>query len=412
MNSNEEVYTEPDEFSAEEPKEPNKTLILVLVIGLLILAISIVYIIARGSQVDDVVDETPAISAEEVANKKESRDAILGGILGDEPAELQNLLLDDLKSGVNDKFTKTHAYFVTHRFYDNGGDIYEIYNYVNSYPELAFLKEAESIYPEYFDLIKNNQLPKTYTDRGNLANMAYAEVLEKNGYGDTALLGTIANQYSKTALFLKLYATQDADRADMFSALAESILDKANLYALKARPKVAGIMDGMTDPTLYTAHDAMVGLNQYAASLRYLKANGITLPGVDHDTESAEVFAYTARLAQKEVTELVNFTALLDASTLYIAGNHDIIAVSKALEPIHTFDTAVTKPLPNGAIDRIIKAKNEVVAESVIDRKLDVYSKTNIVSLASSSPDFREWLFTNGWTDDDLNIELSVLGIQ
>ena len=120
-------------------------------------------------------------------------------LLGGDPKKLQNLFLEDIKNGKNDKFTKSAAYFITHRFFDNGGNIYEIYDYINAHPELAFLKEAEKIYPNIFDQIHKRTLPSIYVDRSYYAYLAYVEILNKHGYSDIAALGTAANQYAKLA---------------------------------------------------------------------------------------------------------------------------------------------------------------------------------------------------------------------
>ncbi len=418
MNPNDEssAYPEGSEKPGERAENHAKSILLVT-LGVIIL-VALVFItmknVTDSTPVtdEDILPEKAAESGQLAPDQKESRSAIIGGILTNNPEQLQNLLLEDIQSGVNNKFTKTHAYFVTHRFYDNGGDIYEIYNYVNSHPELAFLKEAESIYPEYFDLIAKGQLPKTFTDRGNMANMAYAEILDKKGYGDTALLGTIANQYAKIALFSKIYATKDAARADMFNNLADQLLVKSQAYALKMRPRVLAVVDGSADTTSYTPHEALVGLNQYASSLRYLTAHNIILTGVDHDKESADIFDYTARLARSQFIELINFTSLINASTLVIAGNRDTMAINEALESIINHNTAERKPFKNGALDRIINARTEVVRPDLIIRELDVYSKSNIVGLAVLSPDFREWLMKNGWQEEDFEIEVFLLDLQ
>src|ERR1035437_752403 len=128
-------------------------------------------------------------------------DAYYSGILKNNPAPLQNSLVADLQVGANDKYTKSDAYFVTHRFFDNNGNVYEIYEYVNSHPELAFLKEAEAIYPAIFKQIQNGTLPKTFVDRSYYAYLAYVEVLYKHGYTDIAAEGTLANEYAKLAYF-------------------------------------------------------------------------------------------------------------------------------------------------------------------------------------------------------------------
>ena len=111
------------------------------------------------------------------AEQKERSKAYFDSLLSNNPKELQNFFLNDIRNGVNDKYTKSDIYFITHRFFDNGGNIYEIYDYVEANPELTFLKEAENIYPGIFKLIKERKLEPYATDSGYYAYLAYVEVI-------------------------------------------------------------------------------------------------------------------------------------------------------------------------------------------------------------------------------------------
>lgn len=394
---NDEQYQNQDTVKFTE-KTKWHTIFLVFVIVALV-GILVFFGLKYSEQTDvyldeTVVDEYPKPSEESL----ESREIINESLLGNNPTKLVDSLVGDIKSQNNDEYTKTHAYFLTHRFYDNGGNIYEIYDYIERYPELAFLKEAEKIYPDFSDAIKAKQLPSLYTDRANLVNMAYSEILDKHGYSSAAMLSTLANQYAKTAFFLRLYAKEDVARRSYFTDLAQQIDEKSKLYVKRAQPLVEKIITE-PDSTDLTAHDKLIGLNQYGSALRYLAAQGIEVAGVDQAVESKKVFDHALALAKKEVTELVSFTSLLNASTLILAGNRDGSMITVALEPIISFDTKVTPVFKGGPLDKIIKAKDEIIPVDMTNRNLDVYGKSNVLSLAEISPDFKDWLIENGWQE-------------
>lgn len=344
---------------------------------------------------------------------KKNKKAYLESLIGNNPKPLQETFLADVKNGINDEFTRSDAYFLTHRYFDNGGNVYEIYDYVESHPELAFLKEAEDIYPNIFEQIRNKTLPSVpYSTSSLYGVLAYLEVLDKHGYADVAALGTLANQYAKTAYFIKKRFEGNDVNESMTASIVNFNAKKAVFFALKTREsamKLAGENDfSLNDlkgrPKFIErrelrdilAHNLLVGMNQYAAALRYLEAAGTDIAVIESDLNAAEIFAFDMTLSRQFVPELEIFTSLLNASTLSLVSPGSTDALRIALQPILEFDTNRTKP--EGIIIGIINAK-----DSKFDG-LDIYSKINITTLGNLVPEFKEWLISNGWKESDFDL--------
>lgn len=327
-------------------------------------------------------------------------DAYRASLLQNNPVALQNVFAEDVKNGVNDAYTKSSAYFVTHRFFDNGGNIYEIYDYVNNHPELAFLKEAEDIYPTIFKQIKDRTLPSEPVDRAIYAYCAYLEILEKHGYADIATLATIANKYADTAYFAKTISKGMSEKA----AISRTHYEKRNIfkslkYAGLVKENVVDVLDGKITSSDIPARDVLVGLNQYAAALRYLEALGAD---VSFSPKSAkEIFTFTMDYSRRYVPELSLFTSLLNASTLVILNTSDSGEIKAALYPILDLNTKNIKTSDTSIIHKIVNSRLEEKPKTISDTNLDIYSKRNILLLAHTVPDFKTWLMSNGWVEDD-----------
>ena len=338
------------------------------------------------------------------------RDAVLESYLGDNPKFIQDSFLADITNGVNDKFTKTDAYFIAHRYFDNGGNVYEIYDYVNSHKNLAFLKEADQIYPGIFERIKTKSLEPTYSAESMYAVLAYMEVLDRYGYADMATLSTAANQYAKMAYFTKKKSERTSNVDG--SPIVKSSFNKAFFFAIKARDNIVKISDETgidfndmekfsASPSSFqsvvlkdiTGRSLLVGLNQYAATLRYLEVAGGDISSLDKPLKARDIFALTRVMSKEFYVSLEFFTALLDASTLSLVSPESTDAIRTALQPIIDFDS--TKIVPKGIILKIFDAKNDK------SMGLDVYGKINIVTLGNIVPEFKEWLIFNGWEETD-----------
>jgi len=322
---------------------------------------------------------------------------------GSNPSSLQELFALDIKNGMNDKFTKSDAYFITHRYFDNGGNIYEIYDYVNSHPELVFLKDAEQFYPDTFERIKKRSLPATYSGPAMHAYLAYLGALERYGYAGIAARATAANQYVKLAYLIKKTPEQfSPDSGVDVPRYLEAEIKRSVYFATKAKEDVAKILDGKLTSEDITDRDIVVGLNQYASALRYYKYLGIDF---DSPKTAREIFAFSTGYANSFVTELVVFTGLLNASTLLLDDSSSVDEVKTALLPVLRIDTSKNTPRARSVPGKIIKSKSEEIAyfsgTQVKDINYDIYGKTNIVGLARKVSEFKVWLLSNGWVEAD-----------
>ena len=320
-------------------------------------------------------------------------------LLQNKPEALQRSLVEDIKSGVNDADTKSAAYFITHRFFDNGGNIYEIYDYVESHPELGFLKEAEDIYPEAFTRLKDKKLPQTYTEVSFYIYLAYVEVLYKHGYADIAGLATAANQYAGNTYFKVMRAPElpDEERSDYLKN-AQRDIKKALEFLSAANDDVVKIVEGKLTSSDMPARDILVGLNQYAAALRYLEAMGVNATSTK---TSREIFIFAMNYAPRFVLELNMFTSLINASTLAILDSSTTEEMKTALGPILSFDTGKPNSYKGSVIIKILNSRFEQKPEGIIYRRMDIYSKSNVLLIASRVPEFKAWLLSTGWTESD-----------
>lgn len=362
------------------------------------------------------------LRSDEVAYSVINNDAYRQSLLKNNPGLIQSAFLFDVQNNVNDKFTKSDAYFITHRYFDNGGNIYEIYNYVESHEELAFLKEAEGIYPDIFEQIRGNAIPMGYSNAALYAFLAYLEILDRHGYADLASLGTAANQYAKLAYFSKVQPEQfsndeQASRTkdlnisrsivfakksheNLIQTLRENDLSASDLNGTLSEVK----MERFGNLVDTVPHNFLVGINQYAASLRYLEAAGIDISAVESTVFPRDMFAFSMIYSKKFVPELEQFTSLLNASTLSLVSPNDVSGIRAALKPILKLGKMKK---PEGIQIYFVKAKSEkkVFIEGTNTQKmnLDIYGKKNFVTLASIVPEFKAWLIKNGWNEVDFH---------
>lgn len=320
-------------------------------------------------------------------------------LLLNKPTNLQNIFVEDINKGVNNMNTKSAAYFITHRFFDNNGNIYEIYDYVESHPELSFMKEAEAIYPDIFEKVKKKELPAVYTYASFYAYLAYVEVLHKYGYADIAALATAANQYAGNMYFRVTIAKELTEKEKVeYLKNKERDIKKALWFFDLANGDAEKILEGKLTTSDVPARDILVGLNQYGSALRYLAALGVNATSTK---TSGEVFAFAVDYASHFVPELNIFTALINASTLAILDSSTKEEVKTALLPILNFDTKKQNQQNEKVISRIVEAKFEQKPEDVTRTRMDVYSKRNILLLTSRVPEFKSWLMSNGWAESD-----------
>lgn len=356
------------------PQGKEKQLVIFFVIALFLLLCTSYFMMAGKEGVK------PASQTRKEYYKQIYTDSLINN----KPQELQNFFVGEIKNGNNDDLVKSAAYFITHRYFDSKGNIYELYDYSHSDPALIFLTKAEDIYPEIFKEIIDKKLPAEYSESGNLAYLAYLEVLAKNGYSDVAVFGTAANQYAKLAYISR-------EQTGKKTKEAAKNIDKSLFFAQKADPLVLAIIsDGMTNGTYPSS--LVVGLNQYAHALRYYRALSVPFPS---SVTADKVFNFTIAYTVRFVPEFVSFTHILNLSSLAMINSPSDV-LDKAAAPI----TAIN---PNGknireysVIDRISKARLGAEDEGI-------YSRKNIVKIATKSPEFKKWLIGAGWTNSDFN---------
>ena len=380
-----------------ETKKTNSkkiALVLVLVLAVFLVVGSFRYfsILRQESERQNAVEDR-ARAAEDAFNASHLRNS---------PTALQDLLLDDIRNGVNDKVTKSAIYFITHRFFDNGGNIYEIYDFIEAHPELSFMKEAEKIYPNEFDQLREGIIPRVAVDRAIYIYCAYIEVLYKHGYADVAATATVANQYAKTAYYTVEIAKEMPKKEGAYrSRYAKRNVKKSVEFMRISAKQVADIVDGKLTEKEIMPRDILVGLNQYAAALRYLEALG---GDVSVSPKSAkEIFEYSMEYAYRNVPALHHFTSLLNASTLAIIDGADPRDIRSALYPILDFDMKGERVLSTSILHEVIRSRLEpkLPPERIGETNMGIYSKRNTLRLAEKVPEFKSWLMENGWVESD-----------
>ena len=348
--------------------------------------------------------KTKIDNSQKVLKDSERNKAYFSSTFDNNPKPLQDIFLSDIKNGVKDKDTKSDIYFITHRFFDNGGNIYEIYDYVNAHSELTFLKEAELIYPDIFKSIKERKLEPYGVDFATYAYLAYIETLYKHGYADMAALGTSANQYAKVAYFSAVTAYEiPEERAFKRRYFVKHDIKKSVEFIRLMKSDVNKIIDTKKIPEDIPPRDVLVGLNQYAASLRYLEALNVGESKIGPPKSSDEIFKFTTDYSRKNVPELHLFTSLLNASTLVVLSSSTPEEIRAALYPIIDSDVKSFDKAKLGILGKILDSRLEKTPVDPEGVNMGVYNKRNILILANKVPDFKKWLMINGWVESDFN---------
>lgn len=300
----------------------------------------------------------------------------------DNPKALQSFFSDEVKKGNKDEIVKAAAYFITHRYFDNKGNIYELYDYSHSDPSLSFLTKAETIYPDIFKEIVEKKLSTKYSENGNLAYLAYVEVLSDNGYSDVAAFSTAANQYAKLAFVSSnilggsVYEQKMIIKSLYFIKKADLELQAIFLLGLK---QVSTL-----DPCV------VIGCNQYAHARRYYSRLGVPFSS---ELTPEKIFSFSILYAKNKYPSLLVVAHILNASSLTMLHSPSS-AIEAAAAPLVALNPAGRELKEHGVSDRILKAKFDLEEEGV-------YSKKNIVAIANNSISFKNWLLANGWTGSD-----------
>ncbi len=312
-------------------------------------------------------------------------------VTGEKPEALQDFLVDQIKDGKkDDAATLAAIYWVSHRYFDNGGNIYEIYDFVNSHPEVAFLKEAEAIYPTPFEHIRSSRVAN-YSPDSLYGILGYYEAMEKNGYASVAVWGTAANKYSEMAIRITPKANETAAEKDQREKFQRSSIDRADYFANRVRmfiienTKQTGSLDELSSTTV-NSNDLLVGLNQYASARENLKGIGIDFYA---EFTPIEIFEFNSQLALNKVPRLYFFTNYLYATALVHGGEATAETVKLPLTRVVEYG----KGNPGGIVDRLIKART--------NRELGLFEYPVVQKLAALDQNFKDWLMQNGWKETD-----------
>ncbi len=318
-------------------------------------------------------------------------------LLEDQSGVSPGFFLDDVKSGINDEYTRKSAYLVFQR-YVASGNIYALYDYVNSHVELAFLREAEFLHPESFKKVEEKKLPFHHTDEGMYVFLSYLEVLERSGYGSESLLASLTYRYAQMAYYKRMI-NEDKERGesldypDYTMDAREYDIRKSVFFAEKLDDWV-GVMvdDGAQEKAV--SRDSLKSMVQYATALRYLESLGVDFISAK---KSDEIFSYVLTYSYKFVPDMYPDTSLRNAATLLLAPSSDPFEIRNAVFPFLDYRVADIGLIP--VVGQILRSRVE--AEHVRYEDLSVYSKKTITDLAEKVPEFKEWLMLNGWGESD-----------
>ncbi|MEN9552382.1 MAG: hypothetical protein RI935_759 [Candidatus Parcubacteria bacterium] len=300
------------------------------------------------------------------------------------PAVLQNFLVDSLSKGINDDATKSAAYWISHRYFDTDGDIYEIYDFIQKNPSLSFLQdEARAIYPESFQNVEAKLSAKGGRDSFNVW-LAYMEGLEKNNLLALPGLSTLANKYIEGVANFEAGRDKKQKVGTSTEARIKINTDKSLYYATKAEGDLVKVMAG--DVSMFaTKNDAVVALTQYATTLQFYK-----LLGIKHVSPYSADAVYDKARELSVGTTLNMFTSFVRATMLVKTGEATSEKITEYLSPIMSVTGVVEQ---KSFVYKIINAKTLGLS--------GIYSYENIRTLANKSEKFKGYLESMGWTAGD-----------
>lgn len=311
---------------------------------------------------------------------------------------LRSYFVEQVAAGVNDATTRSAIYWITHRYFDNGGDIYEIHDYIESDPNLAFIKEAETYFPDVFERIKTTRV-ENYSLDSLIALLAYYEAIDNNGYGNLAIWGLAANKYAEQALENQPQLADNAEIAanrakwvELTTRKVQYFLSKADNYIVKNTTET-GNWEELRQKGDITDEDLLVGLNQYAAAVLHMRGTKTPVLSVK---DPIEVFEHTSQFSLNYVPRLYLFTNYLYASALvrgkFATTENVAVPMNRVLEYIRGNEVW----RQSGSIYRILGAKDS--------REAGLFAHKTVKQVAFYSPAFKAWLLENDWTEADLTL--------
>ena len=329
--------------------EPDTTRQSVKYLYIIIAVIAFVSAVTLYAMKDTLFTQVPKIVETEqvpLTEKKQLNQNIGDSLLRDKPKDLQDYFKAKIAKNENDSLSRAAIYFITHRFFDNGGDVYEIVDYIQSDSSLAFLEEAETVYPKIFTKILARE--KLNKQERLLAYLAYLEILEKSGYADAAAYGTAASKY------IELYDVEKSTKASQFGAAElNSFKGKSVQFAHAAQGEVETFIstNGVRDSD-FSKDEMLVGMSQYAVALAFFKKYDIS---IDASYTYEEVFDFALNYATRNTLVLEAFTALNYNYALIIAGDASVEKSEKiGLGEIMKKTYQKTTYKKNGLIDKMM----------------------------------------------------------
>lgn len=312
----------------------------------------------------------------------------LSSPVGGDPKPLQDFLIKEIKSGDKNNFTQSAAYWMSHRYFDNGGDIYEIYNYVKANPELNFLGEAELLESASFKLIEKGEV-KNYSRESLAAYLAYLKVFDKYGYLNFPGLSTLTNKIVERAYFSKLILdaipNKTIARIKGFSTYYDNQILESLKYQVKASSSLDKVMKGDISD-FASKKDAIVGLTQYANALQFYKALRVDYVSI---YTAEQVFDISIKMA--EDTGLNYFVNYSRAVSTIITKEINSDIIKRPLAVVISYQGK--NPVKDTVIYKIINSR--------ISGEVGLYSYKNVATLGTYSPEFKSWLIERGWVDQD-----------
>ncbi len=325
-------------------------------------------------------------------------ESLLLSNLGTDPKPLQDFFVAQVKEGNKDDKTKSALFWITHRFFDNGGNIYEIYDFVNATEEVAFLRKAETINSEAFRLVKEKKvLP--YDTPSLLVLLSYFEIARQEGYANIAMLG-LGSAQSAAIAYAQAYKAYtpgiSKEEKDKYTLLAKVELYKSKAFyrdaiqmVNKATEKTGTLKDLETSGM--RIDDVVVGLNQIATAQSFYR-----LFNEPTDTKflSGDIFSYNVDLTRRLYPRLYFFTNYSWAASYVIGGTSTPFMVGQPLTNVIEYGRANKgTERAAGSLLRVINART--------NNERGTFSVGNIVRLGQSHKPFKDWLIENGWNESD-----------
>jgi hypothetical protein len=123
---------------------------------------------------------------------------------------------------------------------------------------------------------------------------------------------------------------------------------------------------------------------------------------------SKALFSFATFYARQNVPELYLYTSYLNSSTYIALSEFSREEVTASLYPIYSLDrptvARINERFPASILKKIISSKDEVDKPLTTNNQLGIYSKHNVLKLATVSKEFKAWLMQNGWVESDFNL--------